>query len=156
MKLLTLRFGEVDVQPMQVFEMTQPILGFLDTSFAVISDPQTEPVVWLQSTTSPQLCLAIAEASIVAPDYRLNVRPEDLSDVGLESPEDALLYCIIVLDADVSKIRANLKAPILLNPANGKGRQVILDDPDLPVQYFILEGHSSESNKEVADVSAHT
>ena len=156
MKCNTLRFGEIEVHPGQAFELLRPLIGFEETSFAVISDPETEPVQWLQSTSSPHVCVPVADPQLIARDYKVELPAQDCEELELRRAEDALVYCVIVLDEDVSRIRANLKAPIIFNTVNNKGKQVILDDPSMPVQYFFLDLNSCKSNKEVADVGANS
>ena len=48
------------------------------------------------------------------------------------------------------EVRANLRAPIVLNRATGKAKQVVLPDSDLPIRYRFLP-KAKQRNKEVAD-----
>jgi flagellar assembly factor FliW len=156
MKVNTLRFGEVDVPPGQVFQMIQPLIGLADTSFALLWDPQTAPVQWLQSLTTPQLCLPVADPLAITRDYDVEIPPEECVALGLKRIEDAFLMAIIVLDADPAKVRANLRAPVVLNAANHKAKQIVLNDPMLPIKYYIFRSQARPSNREVADVGVNS
>ncbi len=163
MKIQTLRFGEIEVQPAQVFEMVRPLIGFPDTSFALISDEGTAPVQWLQSLTTPHLCLPLADPLAIMPGFDIEIPREECSMLELERapteqetgeqvtgdnpnhstaqlfhPSTVLIRAIVVLDPEPRNIRVNLKAPVVFNVVNQKAIQIVADNPDLPVKYYIF------------------
>ena len=138
MKIQTLRFGEIEVQPAQVFEMIQPLIGFPDTSFALLSDESTGAIQWLQSLTTPHICLPVADPLAIMPGLDIEIPPEESSMLELERAQDALVLAIVVLDPEPTRIRVNLKAPIIFNVTNQKAVQAVIHDPDLPVKYYIF------------------
>jgi flagellar assembly factor FliW len=62
------------------------------------------------------------------PDYAPDIPEEDLKEIGLESPEHALVMTIANVPTQFREATANLKAPLVFNLATGQGRQVILQD----------------------------
>jgi flagellar assembly factor FliW len=156
MNVKTQRFGELEVQPAQVFDMVEPPIGLEDRCFALIWDPRTEPVQWLQSTTTPSLCLPVADPLAIRQGYDVVIPASDCESLGLKRVSDALLLTVLVLAPDPAACRANLRAPLVLNIVNRKGKQIVLDDPDLPIQYFLFQEQPGRGNKEVADVGTDT
>ena len=148
MRIQTVRFGEIEVQPAQVFEMVQPLIGFPDTSFALICDESTSPVQWLQSLATPQLCLPVADPLAIMPGFDVEIPPEECSALELERTQDALVLAIVVLDPEPTKIRVNLKAPIIFNVTNQKAIQAVINDPNLPVRYYIFGQTSDQLNQQ--------
>ena len=73
-----------------------------------------------------------------------------LDALEIERAGGAQLWCSTVLAGTKGEVRANLRAPIVVNLKNGKARQVVLVDNDLPIRYRFLP-KTIESNKEVAD-----
>jgi len=138
MKIQTLRFGEIEVQPAQVFQMVQPLIGFRDTSFALLSDESTSPIQWLQSLTTPHLCLPVADPLTILTGYNMEIRAEDCRALELKRVQDALVLAIVVLDPEPRNIRVNLKAPVVFNVVNQKAIQIVAKNPDLPVKYYIF------------------
>ena len=84
-----------------------------DAALALIRDVQ------------PDLAFLVLPALEVFPDYEPDVPAEDVKFLGLNSPDDALVFNIITLGAKGSAT-ANLKGPIVINRFTLKGKQVVL------------------------------
>jgi len=50
-----------------------------------------------------------------------------------------LIYNVVVIPDDIRQMRANLRAPIVINPTTKKGKQVILDNEDYQLKYKIFD-----------------
>ena len=61
-------------------------------------------------------------------DYEIKLDDETLKFLEIESPEDVILLNIITLGKTLEKSTVNLKAPLVINIKNNKGKQLILQD----------------------------
>ena len=55
--------------------------------------------------------------------------------IDLESINEAKIYTILTIPQDLTKMSANLKAPIVINNKKNTAKQVVLQDSKLPVQF---------------------
>lgn len=61
-------------------------------------------------------------------DYEINLNDEIIKDLQIESPMDVLVLNLITLGQTLEKSTVNLKAPVIINIKNNKGKQLILQD----------------------------
>lgn len=60
--------------------------------------------------------------------YEIDLNEETISELNIEKPEDVLVLNIITLGKTLESSTVNLKAPIIINIKNNKGKQLILQD----------------------------
>lgn len=64
----------------------------------------------------------------VKKDYEINLSDEIINELNIEKPEDILVLNIITLGKTLETSTVNLKAPLIINIKNNKGKQLILQD----------------------------
>ena len=64
----------------------------------------------------------------VKKDYEIELKDEVINELDIEKPEDVLLLNIITLGKSIETSTVNLKAPLVINIKNNKGKQLILQD----------------------------
>lgn len=152
MKLDTSRFGTLEVDEQTVITFTQPILGFPDKRrYVVLPGPPESGLLWLQSTEDGALAFIIMDPRLVVPDYEVRVKPGELTELAADASDELDVFTLVVVPSDRSKIRTNLRAPILVNPKQRLAKQAILDQSDYPVQYFFANAEDgAKGPKEVS------
>lgn len=152
MLVQTGRFGpveQVEVPAAQLYEFFPGLGGFEEHhTYALISDGDS-PVEWLQSTADPNVVFALLEPFVFEPDYAFEMADADAAALGLQRPEDAVVRSILTLRESAAEITANLLAPIVLNPRTRLGRQIVLQDPDLPLRFPVMDGLHASKHAEV-------
>ena len=94
---------------------------------------------------------ALLEPFLFRPDYVFELPDRDAEALGMHEPSDALVRCVLTLNEDPGQITANLLAPLVLCRRTHLARQVILQDPDLPMRAPIfVAGASEEADDEDA------
>jgi flagellar assembly factor FliW len=78
------------------------------------------------------IALAVVDPRRFVPAYRLRLAQRELAALQLAEPGDAAVLAIVG-KAD-GRLTLNLKAPLVINPLRGLGRQVIANG-DAPMQY---------------------
>ncbi len=109
---------------------------------------------WLQSTADPDVVFAMLDPFLFEPGYTFEMADPDAAALGLRSPEEAIIRVILTLRESAAAITANLMAPVVLNPLTRLGRQVVLQDSDLPLRFPVLDGLQAHQAEVPAAASA--
>ena len=112
----------------EVFTFPAGLPGFADCRrFAVHHPPECEQLYWLVSLDRPDLAFAAVHAETVVAPYRPKLSREDLMTLQAGSSQVGLLaLAVLTVPTDEGVVTANLRAPLMLNPATRIGRQAIL------------------------------
>jgi flagellar assembly factor FliW len=136
---------DVEITEKQVVRMLDGLLGFPDAeSFALVPHSDESPFLWLQSLDEPGLAFVTLDPRLFKPDYVPDVAPEELALVGLDSVANAIVLVVVVIPEDPQKMTANLQGPLVINPQNRVGRQMISRSSAHPVRHYILGGDAGK------------
>ena len=141
MKLRTKHFGDIDYDSSLVINFEEGLPGFPDHRRFVIllENAREDTFCWLQSVEDGQLAFALINIYNVKPDYNPLVNSEEVASLGDMGDNNLLIYNVVVIPDDIKQMRANLRAPIVINPTTKKGKQVILDNEDYQLKYKIFD-----------------
>lgn len=141
MQLDTKHFGAIEVEESGIINFPEGIPGFEDIKRFVLlgNEEKNSPFQWLQGVDNPTLAFVIIEPKVFKPEYEVDVHHGDVDLLGITDANEVLVYCIVVVPEDTTRISANLKAPILINTVNNKAKQVILENNDYKTKHYILE-----------------
>jgi len=141
MKLRTKHFGEIDYDSQLVINFDEGLPGFPDHKKYVIllENAREDTFCWLQSVDDGQLAFALINIYNVKPDYNPLVTTEEVESLGSLGENNLLIYNVVVIPDDIKQMRANLRAPIVINPTTKKGKQVILDNEEYQLKYRIFD-----------------
>lgn len=148
-------FGEVDIEDEKILTFDNGIMGFEDmkrwTLIYDIEKGSEGPISWFQSLDMAELALPVINPYTVTVVYEPVVEDELLKPLGEFKDEELVtLLTITIPSEDPSKTTANFRAPILINPVNRKGIQVIVNNEDYPIKFSIYESvqkMKAEKNK---------
>jgi flagellar assembly factor FliW len=161
-KINTSRFGELEVRREDILTLNDGLLGFENLKKFFVVDPgDSTLILWMQSTEDANVAFPMIEPKIFKPDYVAKLLPSDLNALQLESVKDAKIYTVLTIPKDVTKMTANLKAPIVINSTNKTTKQIILQDSKLPVQFemymelkkYIVAYNSDDSKRTTVEIS---
>jgi flagellar assembly factor FliW len=139
MKVDTKAFGLIEVDEKQKIKIPEGLYGFEDYVEYVIMDAEKQPYYWLQSVDDRDIAFVLINPFLFRPDYELNIPNEDLEDIGLKTPEKALIFSIVTISPDGSAMTANLQGPLVINRDNMTGKQWILSDVRWKTRHDIVE-----------------
>ena len=132
---------------------TQPIIGFQEyRRFVHLPGPEDSVVSWLQSTESPDLAFLLMDPRHVVMDYQVSLSQHDLAELAASSLEEVSVFTLLVVPEDPSKVRTNLKAPILLNFKHRLGKQTVLEKSDYPIQFFLAQAKPQAQGQQQEEV----
>ena len=141
MILNTKNFGEVEVGEQDVLEFEYGIPGFENmTQFVILGKADDEsPFFWLQSVQNSNLAFVIMNPRDLVPDYEAEIDMFTANVLKIKDENAALIYAIVTVPEDISKISINLKAPIVINAKNNRGCQVVLENEKYRFKHIITE-----------------
>jgi flagellar assembly factor FliW len=138
MRINTRAYGEIDVDDRQRVEFPSGLLGFEKFQEYVLLDARQKPFIYLQSLEVPDLAFILIDPFLFRPDYSVDVNDENLAEIGLEGPEDAVVFAIVTAPADGGPITANLMGPVIVSKSKRRGMQSVLADPRWRVKHDIM------------------
>jgi flagellar assembly factor FliW len=102
------------------------LLGFEDLKdYLLVTNPGEEPFLWLQVKGNGTLAFVVVNPFLIAPDYHPDLPQADVDFLGIQDPEDAVLFNIVTLHP-AGRATVNLKGPIVVNRQSLIGKQVVL------------------------------
>jgi flagellar assembly factor FliW len=107
--------------------------------FVLVQIPEYLPFEWLVCTDGSKLRFAMINPLLFKPDYAPRINKEQLQELGLEKPEDVLLYCIVTIRDNPAESTANLVGPVIINRTKRVGKQIIIEDERYGTQETILK-----------------
>ena len=142
MQIKTKVFGEVTIDDDKIIDFPNGIVGFPDlVQFTLIHDEEKgrDSIHWLQSIQEPAFAMPVIDPLLVCPDYNPEVEDELLKNIGELQPEETLILVTVTVPKDLTKMSVNLRGPIVINAAEKKATQVIVDGDEYPVKYPIYD-----------------
>jgi flagellar assembly factor FliW len=143
MQVTTTRFGTVEVPDDGLVTFADGLPGFggqrtmalLGAGDIPGTSPATEHqnLFWLQDVDDPNLAFLTIVPWAAYPDYDIEIDPAEIDHA--EADDVCVLNVVTVRrERGGMQMTANLMAPIVIDTARRTGRQLILDDPELPIQ----------------------
>ena len=141
MKLLTTRFGTVEVPDKDILFFSSGVLGFPEVRrYVMLAHGRNTPLKWLQAVDKPELAFPMVPATDLVQDYHISVAPDDLAALGKDSTAELQAFVILTIpNGAPERTTANLKAPIVMNPTTHLARQVLVEQ-DYPIRYPLAAG----------------
>lgn len=142
MEIVTHRHGraeQVDIDAQDIFEFRPGLVGFERLTRYVVVPEEDSPVEWLQSLEDPGLAFAMIEPFLLYPEFGFELTDGDCEALGLRTPEDAIIRCLLTLNGSVDDITANLLAPIVMNRTTCVARQIVLQDGNLSTRFPLFQ-----------------
>ena len=142
-------FGEIDVEDDKVIDFKNGIIGFEEHhKYALIFDAEKESsksIMWLQSMEEPELAFPVADPTHICSGYNPVVEDELLESIGgIDKPEDVFVLVVLTVPSDLTKMTANLKAPLVINTDTRKGCQIIVNNDNV---YDYVQSLKKEEGK---------
>jgi flagellar assembly factor FliW len=117
-------------------ELTEALPGFPGyREYALVAVDGTGLVFWLQSVDPEGPRFMALPAAAYFPDYAPVFPAAVRGELGLQEFTEASVYCLVTVPGgDIREATANLRAPLLVNPATSQARQVVLADGAHPIR----------------------
>ncbi len=141
MKLLTRKFGEIEVDEEKIITMPAGMLGFTDrTRYVLFEREESRPFCWYQSVDDTDLAFLVINPFLFKPDYAVDLSPA-VREMGWaeKNREELILYVVVdTSSGGIENITANLIGPIVINPATRESIQMVISDSPYSCQQPIF------------------
>ena len=138
MRVDTKALGEIEIDEQQKINIPLGLFGFEDYREYVLFDAEHHPFYWLQSVEDREIAFVLVNPFLFRPDYEVNITNEELAEIGINSPEKALIFVIVTIPQDGSPMTANLQGPLVINKENMTAMQAILTDVRWKTRHDII------------------
>ncbi len=117
--------------------LTEPLPGFpRHRDYVLVAADATGLLRWLQSIDPEGPRFLVVPPAPFVPGYAPRLPRAVLTELGLATPADAELHCLVTVPGDDAQAAtANLRAPLVVNSATGRGRQVVLTEGGHPIRH---------------------
>ncbi|MEE9441129.1 MAG: flagellar assembly protein FliW [candidate division Zixibacteria bacterium] len=140
MKVITERFGELEISEDLIITMTKPILGFEHLrKYVIVETDDFEPFKWFQSIDDPGAAFVIINPLHFFHDYMVEVNPKEIEELNVVKVEDVLTYAIVTIPQDYTKMTANLQGPVLINSVTRLAKQLVMVNSHYKIKHRMFE-----------------
>jgi flagellar assembly factor FliW len=124
MKIESPRFGTLEVEPSKIIDFPDGLPGFEELRRFTLFHPEGQAPMYfiLQSVDDPAVAFHVADPSHYGFNFEIALSDEETATLALKRPED-LAVVVMLVEESGGKVRANLKAPLVINLATKRGLQ---------------------------------
>lgn len=139
--LETRHFGIIEVDEKDVLSFPEGMPGFESCKQYTLLGREggVTPFFWLQGIDQPEIALVVVDPFSIYEEYSIDVDDAEVEILEIDDAKNILILCVVVVPDDIKGMRANLRAPLLINLKNNVGKQVLQNRDDLPMRYLILQ-----------------
>ena len=133
MLLHTTRFGTIQAESDDVFLLPYGLIGMEDfRRWVLLADAENDAIGWLQSTSHPDVAVAVVSPRRFVPEYQVRIPRGELERLQLDELDRAFVLSLV--SRHQHGLTLNLKAPVLFNLDRRLACQVVTSD-DQPLQW---------------------
>ena len=132
----TSRFGKLSVEENRIINFPNGLIGLSHLKRYVLLDYKDTEIKWLQSVDDPQVAFIVIEPYVLDRQYQLVVSDAVMELLDVKDPKD--LAVLIILRVEDEKVIANFQGPLIINSANRRGVQIIVESASI-VSYNNIE-----------------
>jgi len=137
-KVATKAYGLIEADERQKIFFPMGLIGFEKCKNYILLDAERQPFYWLQSTDFEHVAFVLVSPFLFRPDYEINVSNDELAEIGICTPDSALIFSIVTIPNDGGPITANLQGPLVINRDAKAGKQAVLSDGRWKIKHDII------------------
>ena len=121
--------GEVEISEDKIVHFESGIPGFENEKRFVLLDID-EKIIFqiLQSVETKNLAFFVVNPYLLFEDYSIDLNDSIIESLDIREEKDVVVLSIMTLKEPFSESTVNLKAPLIINLKNKRGKQYILQD----------------------------
>ena len=139
MEVKTKYHGTVSFEERDIIKFNKGLPGFESLkNFILLPVEGSDVFKILHSIEDEEIGLIVVSPFEFIKDYEVELKDEFIHELSIKREEDVLILNTVTLNSDISKITANLRAPIIINIREALGEQIILEDENLSIKYPLI------------------
>ena len=123
--------------PNEIVLFPQGLPGFESCRSFVLFSAEAGPLQWLSSVEGAPASFLTIDPKLVMPTFRYALSKTDLARLDATGATGLLWLAIVLIEPD-GTLTANLRAPIVINPASMVGQQVLPQDCLYPLRHVVV------------------
>jgi flagellar assembly factor FliW len=140
MNIKTKYHGTIEIHKEEVLHFINGIPGFkAEKEFVLLPLPENDWFHVLQSIKTPELGFVVTDPFIFFTDYDFKLDQSTVEQLEEPSEKNIKVLSILTVKEPLHKTTTNLQAPIVINLANNKAKQIILNDTDYQTKHRVFE-----------------
>jgi len=135
------RFGDIEIPEEKIISVPDGIIGFPDFRRYALLDSSSGAslFLWLHSVDSPDLAFVITDPTVFVPDFKIQTSEPALERLDLQRKSAPALFVITTIpENDPDRVSINLLAPLLYFADENSLYQIILEQTDRPLRFYLL------------------
>ena len=149
----TTRFGPQEVDETRIITFPKGILGFPKYKRYVLLDAGEESYFWwLQSIEAPDLAFVVTDPSLFVPTYRVPLRADQMTELGLTSIDEAQVF--VIVNKRDQLLTGNLQGPLVVHVQHRVAEQLVLSDRRFTTRVPLIELNQAQQHTEAIAKSA--
>lgn len=121
------RFGTFQVRDDLVITFPDGLIGLPGERYVLVAQDESQPFYWLHSAEHGHVAVPVTNPWLFFDDYEIRVSDEEARSLGLDSPDEAEIYCIVRATSVLDECTVNLASPVIIHRGRKLGRQIIND-----------------------------
>ncbi|WDH82240.1 flagellar assembly protein FliW [Paenibacillus urinalis] len=138
----TSSWGKMEVQEDHIVQFHRGIPGFEEETAFAILPYENSPFHMMQSVQEPGLSFLLADPFLFEPQYEFELPQHEAAELQID--EEVNVLCIVTIGESLSDSSINLLAPIVINPINRQGKQIVLHDTAYVTRHKLSELSAAE------------
>jgi flagellar assembly factor FliW len=139
MNIKTKYHGEIEINEESALDFEQGIPGFADEKkFVLLPLPENDWFHILQSVSTPQLGFVVTDPFLFTKEFDFELDQGSVETLRFTNEKDVKVLTILTMKETLLESTANLQAPIVINLANNKAKQVILNDSNYQTKHLLF------------------
>ncbi len=147
----TTRFGTISEEDFPIIKFEGGLPGFEhECEFVMLPVPGSEdtPYMFLQSCSTPDLAFLMTNPFVFFPDYEFSLEDEVQEELGIKNREDFVIFTLITIpNGEISKMTANLMAPLVVSFTTRKAKQIILEKSRYSTKHELFSNDGAKEEK---------
>lgn len=141
MLITTAHFGELEISKDSIIHFEEGIPGFEELKeFVFLNYDDTDDTFKiLQSVDSSDTAFAVVNPFEVKEDYEVTIDDTTIENLEIKDNSDVAICSITTIPDKITRMSANLLAPIVINTTNNKGKQMIMHNSQYTTKHYILD-----------------
>lgn len=96
--------------------------------FTYRKEMRLKPFIYMHSSYDANVSFVCVDPFILTPSYKVSLSEETVRSLEIEDDSKIIILCLVSVGKDMYTTTANLMSPIIINTANMRGEQVIMED----------------------------
>lgn len=128
-KIETKYLGEIEIEKEKIIHFETGLPGFeSEKQFVLLDIAHNDLLQILQSVQTAELAFFVVNPYILFKDYSITLSDLIIDHLQINNKEDVVILSIITIKEPFTSSTVNLKAPIVINIANKRAKQFIMND----------------------------